>query len=137
MSGLGVRTVFMYCHNKIEFCVRSERQPYALPAAKSSSLFPPLQSTRILDQIRERIRYLHFSKSTEEEYLFWIRFFIRWSGMRHPRGMGAAEVVSLLTRDEVARVLKIAGRGVISPLDRLYSGDNALWSIRVACTHST
>ena len=37
MSGLGVRTVFMYCHNKIEFCVRSERRPYALPATKSSS----------------------------------------------------------------------------------------------------
>ena len=51
--------------------------------------------------------------------LFRSRFFIRWSGMRHPRDMGAAEVESFLTRDEVARVLKIAGRGVISPLDRM------------------
>ena len=127
----------MYSHNKNELCGRSDRRPYALPMPKSSSLFSPLQSTRIFDQIRERIRCLHFSKSTKEAYFYWICFFIRWSGMCHPREMGAAEVESLLTRDEVARVLKIAGRGVISPLDRLYSGDNALWWTRVACTHST
>ena len=92
-----MHTVFMYSYNKNEFCVRSERRPYALPGAKSSSLFPPLQSTRILDQIRERIRYLHFSKSTEEAYLYWCRFFIRWTGTRHPREMGAAEVEAFLT----------------------------------------
>ena len=89
-------------------------------------MFPPLQSTRILDQIldqiRERIRYLHFSKSTKKAYLYWIRFFIRWSGMRHPRGMGVAEVESFLTRDEVARVLKIAGRGVIRPQGPVVAG---------------
>ena len=38
---------------------------------------PPLQSTRLLDQVRERIRYLHYSLSTEKNYLYWIRFFIR------------------------------------------------------------
>ena len=114
-----MHTVFMYSYNKNEFCVRPQRRPYARPGAKSSSLFPPLQSTRILNQIRERIRYLHFSKSTKKAYLYWIRFFIRWSGTRHPREVCAAEVESFLTRDEVARVLKIAGRGVISPLDRM------------------
>ena len=58
---------------------------------------PPLQSTRLLDQVRERIRYLHYSLKTEKAYLYWIRFFIRWNatqpgGMRHPRDMGASEV---------------------------------------------
>ena len=51
---------------------------------------PPLQSTRLLDQVRERIRYMHYSLSTEQVYLYWVRFFIRWSGrsgeMQHPRG---------------------------------------------------
>ena len=60
-----------------------------------------LQSTRVLDQLRERIRYMHYSVSTEQVYVYWVRFFIRWSGhggaMRHPREMGASEVEAFLT----------------------------------------
>jgi site-specific recombinase XerD len=62
---------------------------------------PALQSTRILDQLRERIRYRHYSLSTEQVYVYWVRFFIRWSGnggaMRHPRDMGVSEVEAFLT----------------------------------------
>jgi integron integrase len=62
---------------------------------------PALQSTRVLDQLRERIRYMHYSLSTEQVYVYWVRFFIRWSGndgaMRHPRDMGANEVEAFLT----------------------------------------
>jgi integron integrase len=58
---------------------------------------PPLQSARLLDQVRERARYLHYSLSTEKAYLYWIRFFIRWQQMKHPRDMGAAEVEAFLT----------------------------------------
>ncbi|MBY0465351.1 MAG: phage integrase N-terminal SAM-like domain-containing protein [Burkholderiales bacterium] len=61
---------------------------------------PVLRSTRLLDQLRERIRYLHYSLSTEKAYLHWMRFFVRWHGrngqMRHPRDMGAAEVEAFL-----------------------------------------
>jgi len=60
-----------------------------------------LRSPRLLDQVRERIRYLHYSLSTEKAYLHWVRFFIRWNGrggvMRHPREMGAQEVEAFLT----------------------------------------
>ena len=62
---------------------------------------PILQSVRLLDQLRERIRYLHYSLSTEKAYVYWVRFFIRWQGrggvMRHPRDMGAPEVEAFLT----------------------------------------
>ncbi|MBX9612087.1 MAG: tyrosine-type recombinase/integrase [Burkholderiales bacterium] len=62
---------------------------------------PALQSVRLLDQVRERIRYLHYSLSTEKVYLYWVRFFIRWHGrggqMRHPRAMGATEVEAFLS----------------------------------------
>ena len=62
---------------------------------------PALQSTRVLDQLRERIRYMHYSLSTEQVYVYWVRFFIRCSGrggaMRHPRDMGASEVEAFLT----------------------------------------
>ena len=39
---------------------------------------PPLRSARLLDQVRERIRYLHYSLKTEKAYLYWVRFFVRW-----------------------------------------------------------
>lgn len=62
---------------------------------------PPLRSARLMAQVRERIRYLHYSLGTENAYLHWVRFFIRWHGrgglMRHPREMGAPEVEVFLT----------------------------------------
>ena len=58
---------------------------------------PALQSTRLVDQVRERGRYLHYSLRTEKAYVYWIRFFIRWHGLKHPRDMGAAEVQAFLT----------------------------------------
>ena len=63
---------------------------------------PVLQSTRLLDQVRERIRYMHYSLKTEKAYLYWARFFIRWSatqpgGMRHPRDMGVQDVEAFLS----------------------------------------
>lgn len=63
---------------------------------------PPLQSIRLLDQVRERIRYLHYSLKTEKAYLHWVRFFIRWNatqpvGMRHPRDMGKTEIEAFLS----------------------------------------
>ncbi len=62
---------------------------------------PPLQSARLLDQVRERIRYMHYSLKTEKAYVYWVRFFIRWSaaqgGMRHPRDMGGREVEAFLS----------------------------------------
>lgn len=51
----------------------------------------------LLDQVRQRLRYKHYSWSTEKLYVYWIRFFIRWSGLRHPGEMGATEVEALLT----------------------------------------
>ncbi len=53
---------------------------------------PPLKATRLLDQMRERLRYMHYSLRTEQTYLFWVRWFIRFSGLRHPKEMGQAEV---------------------------------------------
>lgn len=62
---------------------------------------PPLLSTRVLDQLRERIRYMHYSLGTEQVYGYWVRFFIRWSArndpMRHPRELGAPDVEAFLS----------------------------------------
>ena len=58
---------------------------------------PPLVSVRLLDQLRERIRYLHYSLKTEKAYVYWVRFYVRWNGLRHPRDMGSKEVEAFLS----------------------------------------
>ena len=63
---------------------------------------PSLQSSRLLDQVRERIRYAHYSLKIDKAYHYWIRFFILWSatqpgGMRHPREMRVADVETFLS----------------------------------------
>jgi integron integrase len=58
--------------------------------------YPPLRSPRLLDQLRERIRYAHYSLPTERIYGYWVRFFIRFHRFRHPKEMGAPEVRAFL-----------------------------------------
>ena len=63
---------------------------------------PPLQSARLLDQVRERIRYLHYSLKAEKACLCWVRFFVCWSatqpgGMRHSRDLSAHDVEAFLS----------------------------------------
>jgi len=58
---------------------------------------PPLKSVRLLDQVRELIRYKHYSIRTEESYVYWVRWFIRFHQLKHPRDMGSAEVTAFLS----------------------------------------
>ncbi|MBC7958198.1 MAG: integron integrase [Cytophagales bacterium] len=58
---------------------------------------PSLQSPRLLDQLRERIRYQHYSIRTEQAYVYWVDAFIRFHGMRHPAEMAGPEVESFLS----------------------------------------
>lgn len=81
-----------------------------------------LQSVRLLDQVRERIRYMYCSLKTDKAYLYWIRLFILWSpaqggGMRHPRYLGAQDVEAFLSM--MANERKVSAGGTSSPLDSL------------------
>lgn len=44
---------------------------------------------RLLDQVRARIRLLHFSTPTEHAYPDWIKRYIRFLDKRHPRELAA------------------------------------------------
>lgn len=57
---------------------------------------PPLRSPRLLDQVRERIRYDHHSLKTEKRCVHWVRRFVHFHGLRHPRVGGAAGLASPL-----------------------------------------
>lgn len=76
---------------------RSDSPPRATlrPTPVSASL-PPLRSTRVLDQLRERLRLMHYSLRTEEVYVYWVKAFIRFHGLRHPAEMAGPEVEAFL-----------------------------------------
>ena len=64
----------------------------------STPVVAPATAPRsLLDAVRERVRYLHYSLRTEQAYAHWIRAFVRFHGMRHPRAMGKPEVEAFLT----------------------------------------
>lgn len=55
------------------------------------------RSPRLLDLVRDRIRFKHYSLRTEQAYVDWIRRFIRHNGNRHPSGLDHDDVVRFLT----------------------------------------
>jgi integron integrase len=57
---------------------------------------PPLRSARLLDRLRERIRYDHYSLKTEKSYVHWVRRFVHFHALRHPKEMGGPEVEAFL-----------------------------------------
>jgi len=61
------------------------------------------QPVRLLDQVRARVRVLHYAIRTEQAYVDWIRRFIVFHGKRHPREMGADEVAGFLSHLAVER----------------------------------
>lgn len=57
----------------------------------------PEREPRLLDQVRDKIRYKHYSIRTEQAYVDWIKRFILFHNKRHPREMGAAELEAFLS----------------------------------------
>jgi len=73
--------------------VSSALSPDITPSISPDAPRPP----KLLDQVRSRLRTKHYSIRTEDQYVFWIRRFIRFHGLRHPRELGAREVEAFLS----------------------------------------
>ena len=58
---------------------------------------PPLQSTRLLDQLRERTRYMHYSLRIQAAYVYWVQNFLHSHNLKHPRDMGQAGIEAVLS----------------------------------------
>jgi integron integrase len=69
---------------------------------------PPPRARRLLEEVRDKLRTLHYSYRTEQQYLHWIRRFILFHGRRHPRTMGAPELEAFLTDLAVTRKVSAA-----------------------------
>lgn len=76
---------------------------------------------RLLEQVRARVRYLHYSLRTEQAYVHWIRVFVRFHGLRHPKTMGGPEVEAFLSWLSAERSVSVSThRQALSALLFLY-----------------
>ena len=74
----------------------------AYQRSRATAQFTP-QPGRLLDQVREVMRYHHYSLRTERTYSDWIVQFIKFNGTRHPREMGKTEIERFLSHLAVNR----------------------------------
>ena len=52
---------------------------------------------KLLEQLRTRIRYKHYSLQTERAYIYWVKRYIYFHGKRHPADMGGPEIARFLS----------------------------------------
>src|SRR5436190_54064 len=86
--------------------------------ASPSPMLPPASGphkAKLLDRVRQSIRFKHYSLRTEQVYVDWIKRFILFHGKRHPEEMGAAEVREFLTH------LAVKGRVAASTQNQAFS----------------
>lgn len=57
---------------------------------------PQPPKPRLLERLRRQARLRHLSYRTEQAYAHWVRRYVHFHGMRHPREMGAPEVEAFL-----------------------------------------
>lgn len=69
------------------------------------------ENPRLLDQLRDRIRVMHYSLRTEQAYLQWVKRYILFHGKRHPVEMGKEEVEAFLTSLAVERHVSASTQG--------------------------
>ena len=52
---------------------------------------------KLLDRVRRLSRLRHYSRRTEQAYVFWSKRFIRFHGLRHPSELGREQVTLFLS----------------------------------------
>lgn len=60
--------------------------------------FRPNPDLKLMEQVREVMRYYHYQYRTEQTYCDWITRYIKYHGcQKHPREMGKLEIESFLS----------------------------------------
>ncbi len=65
-------------------------------------------SERLMDQVREVLRYYHYAIKTEKAYIHWILQYLRFNELKHPREMGRAEIERFLSHLAINRNVAVA-----------------------------
>ena len=65
---------------------------------QNKTKFRPNPEARLMDQVREVLRYHHYAYRTEKTYCQWILQYIQYHGGKtHPREMGREQVEAFLS----------------------------------------
>lgn len=89
---------------------------------ESKVKFKPNPKYRLMDQVREVLRYYHYAYSTEQSYCSWILQYIKfYGGKTHPKDMGKNEVERFLSHlAEKKNVATATQRQALNALIFLY-----------------
>ncbi|MGA1864684.1 MAG: site-specific integrase [bacterium] len=65
---------------------------------KNKQKFHPNSDSKLMDQVREVLRYHHYAYRTEQTYRQWIlRYIYHFCGKTHPKRLGAKDVERFLS----------------------------------------
>lgn len=78
----------------------------ASPGALGSPALPP--QPKLMPSLREALRLRRYSLKTEKAYTHWVKRYLRFHHMRHPREMGAREVTAFLNHQANERQVAAA-----------------------------
>jgi len=90
---------------------------------------------KLLDTVRDKIRFKHYSMSTEKTYMFWIKQYIVFHGKKHPIELKKVDIEEFLTYLATKRrVAPTTQNQAFSALLFLYREvlgiDMSLWNIQ-------
>ena len=80
---------------------------------------------KLLARLRQAVRVRHYSRRTEDQYVWWVRRYVAFHGRRHPGGLGAEGIrrflaylaeergVSAATQNQALAALLFLYRGVL------------------------
>ena len=84
-------------------CIRCfENVHYSISGVNAISLpltqkFLAMRRKKLLAQVREACRIRHLSLRTEQAYVGWIKRYVQYHSLQHPRDLGAADVRAFLS----------------------------------------
>jgi site-specific recombinase XerD len=88
---------------------------------ENSKKFRPDPKLRLMDQVRQVLRYHHYAYRTEQTYCDWIMRYIRYHGSKtHPRNMGKKEIEAFLSHLAVQDVAASTQRQALNAIVFLY-----------------
>src|SRR5215831_812798 len=98
---------------------------------------PGSKPKKLLEQTRDVLRLKHYSLRTERSYCDWIKRFIHFHQLRHPKEMGAAEISRFLTHlARVGNVSAATQNQALSALLFLYQQVRGAQNLRVFAWHA-
>jgi len=78
---------------------------------ENSPRFIPNPKLKLMEQVREVLRYHHYAYRTEQTYCQWILRFIHFfGGKTHPRNLGARDIERFLSDLTVNRQVSLLPR---------------------------